>query len=275
MPIEKLYIKKDGEPEFEINDRISGIEAMGITKVAPQLTPKVHQIVGSDGEIDYGAYYAPSTVKAKVYLSGKDIYDYKLLVSELYRCLYSRKAIRIRDEVEPYICYYVYVKPMELSVINFSDATAEIEFSNPSGFRFSILPCDQLTKGEYGMNITNRDGTHGPVQYHFTTGDFWVYNDSDVTVDPYLGRHQFKMMLKCNGKPAIKNATTGTAITLNQNISTSNTFVLNGVDSFLDNQAWGINTDMGYLTMAPGWNHITLSSASNIDVTFSFPFIYL
>ena len=26
---------------------------------------------------------------------------------------------------------------------------------------------------------------------------------------------------------------------------------------------------MGYLTMAPGWNHITLSSASNIDVTFS------
>lgn len=277
LPIEKLYVKKDGENEFEINEKISGIEAMGITKVAPQLTPLTKQIVGSDGELSYGAYYGASTVKAKVYLAGKDVYDYKLLVSELYRLLYSRKPIRIRDEVEPNICYWVFVKPMTVTTINYTHGTADIEFINPSGFRYSLKNSDELagTDYQFGMNETNTDNTHRTIGYHFTDNDFWIYNDSDITIDPYINRHELKVILKCNGKPKIENQTTGTSISVNNNITTDNTFVLNGVDSFLDGQDYGINTDLGYLTLASGWNNINISGASNVDVTFSFPFIYL
>ena len=277
VPIEKLYVKKDGESEFEINDKISGIEAMGITKVAPQLTPISKQVVGSDGELTYGAYYGASTVKAKVYLAGKDVYDYKLLVSELYRLLYSRKPIRIRDEAEPNICYWVYVKPMTITTINFTHGTADIEFTNPSGFRYSLKNSDELSGTDYqfGMNATNNDSIHGEIKYKFDSNNFWIYNDSDITVDPYINRHNLKVTLKCNGKPKIENQTTGTSIAVNNNISTNNTFVLNGVDSFLDDKDYGVNTDLGYLTLAPGWNNINISGASDIDVKFSFPFIYL
>ena len=277
MPIEKLYIKQDGENEFEINDAISGITAMGITKVAPQLTPAVKQLNGTDGEITYGAFYGPSTVKAKVYLHGKDVYDYKLLVSELYRLLYSKKPIRIHDEVEPNICYYCFVKPMTFTTINFTDGTAEIEFTVPSGFRQSIKNSDELagTDYQFGMNETNNDNSHGDIKYEFNSETFWVYNDSDVLIDPYKNRHELTITLKCDGKPTIKNDTTDTSIAINQNIKNTDTFMLNGVDSFLNNDAWGINTDMGYITLAPGWNKFEVSGASNVDIKFSFPFLYL
>lgn len=277
MVIEKLYVKKDGESEFEIHDRVDGIYAMGITKVAPQLTPNVHQIVGTDGEIDYGAYYGPSTVTVKVYLDGHDVYDYKMLVSELYKALYSRKPIRIHDEVEPYICYNVFVQPMTLTTINFTQGTATITFTNPSGFRQSIETCDKLlgTSYQFGMNQTNNDLIHGDIKYQFNSDNFWIYNDSDVTIDPYVNRHQLKITLNCDGKPTIKNLTTNTSISVTQNISSSQTFMLNGVDSFLDSSDYGVNTDMGYITIAPGWNNFEVDGASNININFSFPFLYL
>nr|WP_321315043.1 phage tail domain-containing protein [uncultured Ligilactobacillus sp.] len=275
MSIEKLYIKKDGENEFEINEKISGIEAMGITKVAPQLTPKAKQIVGSDGELTYSAFYGPSTVKVKVFLAGRDVYDYKLLVSELYRLLYSRKPIRIHDEVEPNICYYVFVKPMTITTINFTHGTADIEFTNPSGFRYSIKNSDELagTDYQYGMNETNNDERE--IKYRFNSNNFWVYNDSDIDIDPYINRHELKITLTCNGKPQILNKTTETSISVNKNINKNDTFVLNGVDSFLNGNDFGINTDLGYITLAKGWNNIQINGASDVDINFSFPFIYL
>lgn len=277
MPIEKLYIKKDGENEFEIHEKIDGIEAMGITKVAPQLVPKTKQINGTDGELTFGASYNPSTVKLKVYLAGKDVYDYKLLVSELYRLLYSRKPIRIHDEVEPNICYYGYVKPPSITSINFTDAMAEIEFLVPSGFRQSIKNGDELagTDYQFGMNETNNDDLHGEIKYEFKTNSFWVYNDSDVLIDPYKNRHELTITLHCDGQPNIKNNTTETSIAFHQTMKNSDTFVLKGVDSFLNNNPCGINTDMGYITLAKGWNKFEVSGASNVDIKFSFPFLYL
>lgn len=271
MSIEKFYVKKDSEDEFEISEKVPGIEAMGITKIAPQLTPQVHQIVGSDGEFDYGSFYAPTTMKAKFYLAGSDVYDYKLLVSALNRALYSRNLIRVHDEVEPSIVYYVHVKPFAITPINFSNGVAEVEFINPSGFRQSIVNSDQISGyNQVGMNLPDK-----PITYQFTTNSFQVYNPSDVTIDPYMNNHQFKMTLRCNGTPTITNQTTNTEIAITSQISTDHTYVLNGVDSYLDSNAYGINTDLGYLTLAKGWNDINITGATNISVIFSFPFLYL
>lgn len=271
MSIEKFYVKKDSEDEFEISEKVQGIEAMGITKVAPQLTPQVHQIVGSDGEFDYGSFFAPSTMKAKFYLAGTDVYDYKLLASELYRALYSRSLIRVHDEVEPSIVYYVHVKPFTITPINFSNGTVEVEFTNPSGFRKSIVNSDQIAGyNQVGMNLPNKN-----ISYQFNSNNFQVYNPSDVTIDPYMNNHQFKMTLKCNGTPMITNQTTNTNIAVTSRISTNNTYVLNGVDSYLDGNAYGINTNLGYLALAKGWNDISITGATDIDITFSFPFLYL
>ena len=166
---------------------------------------------------------------------------------------------------------------MTFTTINFTDGTAEIEFDVPSGFRQSIKNSDELTGTDYqfGMNETNNDDLHGEIKYEFNSGTFWVYNDSDVLIDPYKNRHELTITLKCDGKPTIKNDTTDTSITINQNIKNTDTFMLKGVDSFLNNDAWGINTDMGYITLAPGWNKFEVSGASNIDIKFSFPFLYL
>lgn len=277
MPIEKLYIKKDNENEFEIHDKVDGLTAMGITKNAPQLNPKVKQINGTDGELTFGASYNPLTIKIKVYLAGQDVYDYKLLVSELYRLLYSKNPVRIRDEVEPNICYYGYVKPPLITSINFTNATAEIEFLVPSGFRQSIKNSDELagTDYQFGMNETNNDDLHNEIKYEFNSDTFWVYNDSDVLIDPYKNRHELTIKLNCDGQPTIKNDTTDTSIALNQNMKSSDTFMLKGVDSFLNNNPCGINTDMGYITLAKGWNKFEVNGASNININFSFPFLYL
>lgn len=275
MSVEKFYIKKvDDTIEHEISELIPGIEAQGITHQSPQLTPLVHQIAGSDGELVYPSYYAPSTVQAKFLLRGNDVYDYKLMASQLFRVLYSREPIQIHDEVEPYIVYCVIVKPFTITPFNFTDSQITVDFINPSGYRKSIVNSDAITNDmAIGMNIPS----NASLQYHFNSNSFNIYNPSDVVIDPYIYRHQLIVKIKCNGKPNITNQTNNTSFAINggNNLTTDNTLVLNGIDSLLDGHPYGLNTNMGYLKLEKGNNQISISGATDIDITFSFPFLYL
>lgn len=51
--------------------------------------------------------------------------------------------------------------------------------------------------------------------------------------------------------------------------------VLDGIRTIKNNQPDSASTDYQWLTLAPGWNQIEVTGASDLDVTFSFPFMYL
>ena len=77
------------------------------------------------------------------------------------------------------------------------------------------------------------------------------------------------------GKFTVKNKTTNTSWTYNKNLGSGDTLILNGINTYKNDELDSTNTDYGYLTLKPGINNIEVSGASDLDITFSFPYMYL
>ena len=124
------------------------------------------------------------------------------------------------------------------------------------------------------MNIPSRD----VLNYHFMTSSFRVYNASDIKVDPYFQNHDLKMIIKFNGSSLkVHNKTTDTTWTYNESSDGSHTIIWDGqlLSTYLDGNQVNGKTDFGYLSLDPEWNDIECTGANSVDITFSFPFIYL
>ena len=77
------------------------------------------------------------------------------------------------------------------------------------------------------------------------------------------------------GKFTLKNTTTNTSWTYNKNLGGNDTVILNGINTYKNNNLDSSSTDYGYLTLKPGFNKIEVDGASDLDITFSFPFMFL
>lgn len=51
--------------------------------------------------------------------------------------------------------------------------------------------------------------------------------------------------------------------------------MIDGINTYRNGELDNSHTDYGYLNLAPGNNLIQATGASSVDVTISFPFIYL
>ena len=145
----------------------------------------------------------------------------------------------------------------------------------PNGYRYSLYRSDSLpstTDGwQFGMNLPDQ-----LPSYHFTSTSFEVYNASDIAIDSYYQRHDLRVTCKFNGNSLkLTNTTNGSAWTYSKSNDGSHQIVLDGINTYLDGNLANVNTDYGTISLDPGWNSFTATGASSVDVTFSFPFIYL
>ena len=51
--------------------------------------------------------------------------------------------------------------------------------------------------------------------------------------------------------------------------------ILDGINTTLNGNPASANTDYGNIILDTGWNDIAVTGADSVDITFSFPFIYL
>ena len=153
-----------------------------------------------------------------------------------------------------------------------SQGTVDLVFTNPSGLAQSLVRSDKLPDDlsslGFGMNLPAK-----PLSYVGTSNQFNIYNPSDVAIDPYVNHHDLVITVKGSGAFTLTNQTNGTSIKLNKAMTTSDTFVLNGVVPTL-NGSTDVDTDCGHIELERGDNDIRLSGLSSANVTFSFPFLY-
>lgn len=158
------------------------------------------------------------------------------------------------------------------------DADFTIPFDVPKGYRYSLFRSDTPYTDEqngwsFGMNLPDEPTD---LNYHFTSNNFRVYNASDIKVDPYYQNHDLKILVKFNGSSLkITNKTTNTEWQYNESNDGNKQIILDGITTFLDGDDVSGKTDYGNLSLNPGWNEIECTGASSVDITFSFPFIYL
>lgn len=243
------------------------------------LTNNYSDSSGSDGSVFNYATFDKSEVNANFILHFYDYYDFKLAQHDIYKLFMNKELIRIRTNAEPAIVKFVRAGNFEISPWRdgAKDAMFTIPFENPSGYKYSYLTSDNPylyeTEGwQIGMNLPNGENLH----YRFTKNKMRVYNASDIAIDPYFQRHELRIICKFKGGSLrLKNNTNGSSWEYKAKSDGKQTIVLDGINTSLDGSPASAKTDFGNLVLEPGWNDIVATGATTLDVTFSFPFIYL
>lgn len=269
----QLFVQPYGGKEFDLTARLPSVVFLDMKVSAPQLTGDWLTIAGSDGQRLQNATYGANQVTVSLFIKGRNMADFRLLKAELQRVFYQRGLIRLRSSLEPFKVCWVMANPTDITPIQASSqGTVDLVFTNPSGMAQSYVRSDELPddigKLGFGMNLPASE-----LSYVGTSNQFNIYNPSDVAIDPYVQHHDLKITVKGSGAFTLTNKTNGTSIKLNKAMTTSDTFVLNGVIPAL-NGSTDVDTDFGHIELERGDNDIVVSGLGNASVTFSFPFLY-
>ena len=269
--------------EFDITDKIPDLKYLGVDDASssPQFTNNYQDLSGKDGSFFVTQTLAKRTFNERFVLFTRNWEEYQLAKHEIYKLFGQRKLIRVRTDINSAKVYFGYVNAFDISPIqsgaNYANLT--IPFDLPKPYRYSLYRSDspytfKQAGWQFGMNIPSRD----VLNYHFTTNSFKVYNASDIKVDPYFQKHDLKMIIKFNGSSLkVHNRTTDTTWTYNESSDGNHTIIWDGqlLSTYLDGNQVNGKTDFGYLSLDPEWNDIECTGANLVDITFSFPFIYL
>lgn len=271
--MEKLYLKIGNQDEFDICEKVQGLHFLGDDST-PVTTNQFLEISGADGSQFQYATFGKYQVVANFFLEFESWEDYKLAKHQINRIFATKKLIRMRTNVESAIVRYVYPNFPEIKPISdgANSSTFSVNFDNPSGYRYSINRSDELSKVQYGMYLL--DDIY--PEYRFTDKSFRVYNPSDISIDPYLSKHDLKIISKFSGSSLkIANTTNGTSWSYNKSSNGSETILLDGISTTVNGNPATVNTDYGHIVLNTGWNDIVVSGTNSNDITFSFPFIYI
>jgi phage-related protein len=282
--VEPFFKMKVGNgDEFDITDKIPDLKYLGVDDASssPQFTNNYQDLSGKDGSFFVSQTLAKRTFNERFVLFTRNWEEYQLAKHEIYKLFGQRKLIRVRTDINSAKVYFGYVNAFDISPIqsgaNYANLT--IPFDLPKPYRYSLYRSDspytfKQAGWQFGMNIPSRD----VLNYHFMTSSFRVYNASDIKVDPYFQNHDLKMIIKFNGSSLkVHNKTTDTTWTYNESSDGSHTIIWDGqlLSTYLDGNQVNGKTDFGYLSLDPEWNDIECTGANSVDITFSFPFIYL
>lgn len=275
--VPKLYLKTESSDEVDVSKVVKGLIYLGDDE-SPTIASTYQQNVSKDGQILQSLSYDKNVINAKFGLRFGNWYDFKLAKHEIYKLFSQREVMRIRTDAEPAIVKYVVPATFDVTPIEEGSNTAvfTIPFENPSGYKYSLLRSDSLYTfdedgWQFGMNLPSEDLT-----YTHNESEFKIYNASDIKIDPYYQNHDLVIKLNFEGQSlTITNKTTNTSWSYNKPSKKTDNIVLNQLSTTLNGEPASVNTDYGNLTLEPGWNEIKVSGATDFQITFSFPFIYL
>ena len=274
-----MWIKVGNQEEINIESITPRLKFLGEDS-SPALTNNYTDNAGLDGSVYNYSSFGRTNVVANFWLHFTNYYDYKLAKHDLYRTFATKELIRIRTDSSPATVKYVHATAFDIKPASDGalDSLFSITFENPSGYLYSLYNSDvaktyEQEAWQLGMNLPNGQD----LQYNFVNqSQFRVYNASDIMVDPYMQRHELKIIIKHSGGAfGIENKTTGDLYRFNGSMDSNDTLMIDGINTYKNNALADNQTNYSYLTLDAGWNDIRIIGATDLDITFSFPFIYL
>ncbi|CAM2772772.1 phage tail domain-containing protein [Fructilactobacillus fructivorans] len=274
----KLFISIDGNPEFNVTDKIPQLQFLG-AQSNPALTNNYQDVTGMDGSQFNLAAINKNTVNLNFFVHFRDYYDFKAVKQQILQLFMQKRIYRIRTDAEPMFVQFLRPVTSEINLIGdvTNDSQFTLAFENPTGYKFSRF--DSLNQADLwddfplGFNLPAMD----KEDFHFIDEfSFNLLNPSGVAIDPYFEHHDLKIHLKWVGsKITLNNRTNGSSYTYNGSNNNNYEILLDGVDSFLHGNQVNNQTDFGNIKLEPGFNQIEVSGCTNFDVKFEFPFIYI
>lgn len=273
-PIE-MSISKDGRDWTSIYDvpDLRNVLVADTPYVAEAKPDNHYQKIGiNDGESLLYSSYEQRELKVTFVFDGLSRGDTELAFDALQRFLFTRQPYWICFANWPQRMYYVMTTSIKQTHLTDRGYVAEATFTDQVGLSRSVG-----SSGDWSKNGIIGFGNNEPLtteEYYFTSSSFDVHNLSDVLIDPERRGQPFVMTMrgKSGGKMKVTNKTTNDVISRDK--SFSGTFVLDGVEPYLDNKGDLLNTNYGVITLQPGVNHFQVENFSG-TITFDFPFWWL
>lgn len=272
----ELYIKKEGT-EYRLNEVMPSAHLLEMHIGSPEPIADMYAMRTRDGARLDDLTFGPQRIVAKILLAGDSMEHFYLLRNELMRLFYHRGLVRIRSSDEPAKSAYVLANPTDVTPFDMtSTSVIDLEFQNVMGYRVTPFDSTELIQNmdklQFGMNLE----LDNLPKYTFNSSAIKVFNPSDVAIDPYVHKHDLRLVLKgvsTTNSFTIKNETTNTAITINSQLKQGDEFVLNQVLATINGNA-NLKTDFGHISLAKGWNDIKVVGVSNVVLDVKFPFLY-
>lgn len=265
-------------PELTNMDITAGLQYLGWEN-SPVITNNYTDTQGIDGSTFNNTTFSKSVINAKFLLHTTGHYDMQLARHDIYKIFGTRDLFRIRSDSSP--AKVAFVRAGSFSIAPAKNGSKQalitIPFDNPSGYLYSLYTSDNdylySSEGwQEGMNLLNGD----KMQFDFTASEFKLFNPSDIKVDPYYQHHQLKIIIKFEGDYIkLTNTTNNTSWQLNKPANLSNTVVLDGINTYVDDTPASLYTDFGNIALESGWNNFVVEGATTRSIIFSYPFIYL
>ncbi|ERL63768.1 phage tail domain-containing protein [Schleiferilactobacillus shenzhenensis] len=274
-PVE-MSISTDGQTweSYYDNRDLAGVYLYGWEQPNVMPVDEFKKSTPVDGQILMNSSFDSRDLTTQWIIYSADEEDQQLAYQAMQRWLMQRGPLWVCFSNSPGYKYLVRPKPFTPTYNSERDMIVTIVFNNFTGMRESVVNSTVLKQfGEgvwqYGMNLPNADD----AAYTFSSNQFRVWNPSDVSIEPLLQRHQLTITVKGSGTPTITNETTGDEFAYSRDIS-GGTLELRGVDPYFNGINDGINSDHGVITLAKGWNEISVTGATVSECSFDFPFVY-
>lgn len=292
---------KDGK-EFVLGDYDVIVKDFNVSSI--QLEPTYAKIEGADGSVDMGATAESRTITLPITMRANDLLDYPLLRDVIFDLMVNKESFYIHEMRRPKQMAYEFVDTNEAPKDNAESDNVvvtgkrylvrlsnQFEFDqlNVYGdaeltFETTELPyaesiktsMDIHTNGlrygdgwSYGMGLLYDEESH---VYEYNATSFRIYNPSDITVKPF--EHDLKVTLTgiVGTGFEMKNLTTNETFKINDAMATGDTFIIDGANMTFNNAQGLRKTNRKYVSLAKGWNEITLNKQAK--TTFNYRFYY-
>lgn len=257
------------------------------------------KLEGRDGYGDNGATFGERTIVVPFYYEAHDLLDVPLVRDEIFRLVLDKNPFYIQEMRRKRRQSYPFVKPSEPApslvddhelfqkrykvrlanvfeieqMLNFGEGelvfvTVDTPFAESVGTTQNALTFPAAVWG-IGLGLTLEE-----PKYDHNTTSFRIYNAGDVPVDP----REMPLEIIYRGKSnnlSITNQTTGDTWQYNGTTSDTENIFIRGVQSFKNSTSVFIHTNKKLITLAPGWNDITLSGTSGVFlISFNHRFYY-
>lgn len=265
------------DPEFELRDKIPEVRFLGLD-TSPVITNTYTDNSGIDGSIFNYTVFNKSSITANFITHFYDWRNFQGIKNRVYQLFDNRQAIRLRTDAQPNMVMYVRSNSFDIKVTEDGalDSLFSIVFDNPTGYKYSNLRTDKMDDlfDDYplGYNIPIQDAD----DYFTSHSSINVLNGGDVKIDPYYQHHDLKVKIHYYGSQlSIFNHTNGSSWTLSKTLDKSDTVLIDGINTYVNNELATDSTDYNTLSLDVGQNNIAIGGSSDFDVTFSFPYVFL
>ncbi|MDU0439428.1 phage tail domain-containing protein [Staphylococcus haemolyticus] len=237
---------------------------------------------GIPGSINYGFDYKEREITLSFWLKySHNIYDYKLMRSELYEMLDTGEYLYIADDRLPSRILKVAIDDSYLPELVNGSRFSNLELKGTViGLPFwrTIYTTQDVEKNGYSALVEKfgmADGVHlDYLTYTPKTNTFSIWNGGNVTIDP---RH-FDLSIRIlygtsKGDVTIENLTTGEKFIFKRQFVNTHLNIF-GSQVLLGNTNWLRESNRKFISLVPGENKIKVSNVEHQGVSFDFPFYF-